>query len=132
MLVLGRLLLRSRLGGMLFLGGLIFLFDFGPGSTLTETVAFAAATLALAAIYVTLLVRFGLIAFAVSAFLHNLRGATATASWTAWHGQPGLLALVIIALLAAYGFWAATAGRALFGDALAEPGTGRQSTPGRR
>jgi hypothetical protein len=31
--------------------------------------------------------------------------------------------LVVVALLAAYGFWAATAGRPLFGDAIAESGS---------
>ena len=75
------------------------------------------------AIYLTLLVRFGPIAMAVSVLLNFLCFLTATASWTAWHGQPGLIALVIVALLAAYGFWAATAGRPLFGDALAESGS---------
>jgi len=107
-LVLGRSLLRSRLGGVLFLGGVIFLADFKPGST--PTALEAAAVLAMATVYATLLVRFGLIAFAVSTFLNYLRVATATASWTAWHGQPGLIALVVVGLLAAYGFWAASAG----------------------
>ena len=36
--------------------------------------------------------------------------------------NPGLIMLVVVALLAAYGFWAATAGRPLFGGPLTESG----------
>ncbi len=82
----------------------------------------------MAAIYVMLLVRFGLLALAVSYILTNLAVSSATTSWTAWHGQPGLIALVIVGLLAAYGFWAATGGRPLFGDALAGSGRGPSMT----
>ena len=79
-------------------------------------------------ILVTLLVRFGLPAYAVGQLLFNLAYSSATTSWTAWHGQPGLIMLVIVGLLAAYGFWAATAGRPLLADTLAEPAPGRPST----
>ena len=51
----------------------------------------------------------------------HLSFVSATTSWTVWPGQPGLIVLVTIGLLAAYGLWGATAGRPLFGgDALAE------------
>ena len=121
-LVLGRSLLRSRPAGLLFLGGLMFLFEFGPGRTLVETAFVAWQLLSMTAIYLTLLVCFGPIAMAVSVLMNFLCFLTATTSWTTWHGQPGLIALVIVALLAAYGFWAATAGRPLFGDVLAGSG----------
>ena len=71
-----------------------------------------------------MVVRFGLLAFAVSLFLQQAVYSSATTSWTAWHGQAGLTLLLIVGLLAAYSFWAATAGRPLFSDALAEAGRG--------
>ncbi len=75
-----------------------------------------------AVIYVTLLVRFGVLALAVAVLVSSMmfNGGTSAVSWTAWHEQPALIVLVIVGLLAAYGFWAATAGRPLFGDGQAE------------
>ncbi len=128
-LVLGRSLLRVRFGGMLLFGGLGFVFElgnlivfFGPASTPAMTAVVAALGIFVMAIFVALLVRFGPIAYAVSFFVRILCLTSATASWTTWHGQPGLIALIVVALLAVYGFWAAAAGRPLLGDGVAQSG----------
>ena len=39
------------------------------------------------------------------------------ADWSAWHSQPAIMALVVVVALAAYGFWAATAGRSFAAEA---------------
>ena len=124
-LVAGRLLLRSRIAGALVGGLIVFHFLFAPQTSAAETTAVAALSLTTAAICVLVLIRFELLALTVSLFLTTAAYSSATTSWTAWHGQTGLTWLLIIGLLAAYGFWAASAGRPLFSDALAEAGRGR-------
>jgi serine/threonine-protein kinase len=119
-LVAGRLILRSRIAGALVAGVIVFLFLFSFQTTAAETTAVAALSITTAAICVLLLIRFGLLALAIAFLLQGAAYSSATTSWTAWHGQTGLTWLIIVGLLAAYGFWAATAGRQLFGDALVE------------
>ena len=116
-LVVGFLLFRSRLAAMIFLGVIFVALNYWPQSTGAAIVAFGAYALAVGAIQVLVIVRFGLLAYVIALFLKNSIYQTATTSWIAWHGQPGLIMLVVVALLAAYGFWAATAGRPLFGAA---------------
>ncbi len=55
----------------------------------------------------------------VAAFLGNIGQLTRTADWTAWHSQPAIVAIVVIAALAAYGYWAATAGKRFAGESSA-------------
>jgi serine/threonine-protein kinase len=119
-LIAGRLLLRSRIAGALVVGAIVFPFVFAPQTTAAETLALAVLGFITAGICVLLLIRFGLLALVVSLLLVPAAYSSATTSWTAWHGQTGLTWLLIVGLLATYGFWAATAGRSLFGDALAE------------
>jgi hypothetical protein len=123
-LVLGRVIFRSRIASALVVGAVFFIVYFAPQTTAAETAAMAAMSLVTAVLFTLLLVRFGILALAVSMFLKQVVYSSATTSWTAWHGQVGLTLLVIIGLLAAYGFWAATAGRQLLSDALAETGGG--------
>lgn len=123
-LVVGQLLLRSRIAGALVAGAIVLQFTFAFQTTTAETTAMAVLSFTTAAICVLVLIRFGLLALAVSLFLVQAAYSSGTTSWTAWHGQAGLTWLLIVGLLAAYSFWAATAGRPLFGDALAEPGRG--------
>jgi hypothetical protein len=123
-LVVGRVIFRSRIAGALVVGAVFFIVYFAPQTTAAETAAVAAMSFATAALFTLLLVRFGILALAVSIFLKAVVSSSATTSWTAWHGQTGLTWLIIVGLLAAYGFWAATAGRKLLSDALAETGGG--------
>jgi hypothetical protein len=123
-LVAGRLLLHSRIAGALVAGIIVFLSTFAPQTTAAETTAATALSFTTAAICVLVLTRFGLLALAVSLFLVPAAYSSATTSWTVWHGQTGLTWLLIVGLLAAYGFWAATAGRPFFSDALAEADRG--------
>jgi hypothetical protein len=122
-LVLGSLVFRSRLAAMILLGVVSAAINFYPPSPGFATAVAATYALALGAAHVLVIIRFGLLAFVVTLFLRLSTYSSATTSWTAWHGQPGLIMLVVVALLAAYGFWAATAGRPLFGDAIAESGS---------
>jgi hypothetical protein len=125
-LVVGFSLFRSRLAAMILIGALTAAHHFLPLSPESTGAAIAGAAmyvLAEGAVRVLVIVRFGLLAFVVAIFLQGVTYRTATTSWTAWHGQPGLIMLVIVALLAAYGFWAATEGRPLFGDAMAKSGS---------
>jgi hypothetical protein len=119
-LVAGRLLFRSRIVGALVAGIIVVLFIFWPQTTAAETITAAALSVAAATICVLVLVRFGLLALAVLLLLQQAALSSATTSWTAWYGQTGLTWLLIVVLLAAYGFWAATAGRPLFGEVLAD------------
>jgi hypothetical protein len=123
-LVVGRVIFRSRIAGALVVGAVFFTISCAPQTTTAEMAAVAVMSIVTAAIFTLLLVRFGILALAVSIFAKQVVYSSATTSWTVWHGQAGLTWLVIIALLAAYGFWAATAGRRLLGDALAETGSG--------
>ena len=80
-----------------------------------------------AAITIVLLLRFGLVAVMVSTTLRKLYEIAATPDWTAWHSQPALLCLAFVAALAAYGCWAASAGRSFVSDSemFAAAGAGR-------
>jgi hypothetical protein len=33
-----------------------------------------------------------------------------TSDWSAWHAEPGIVCVLLIAMLAGYGYWAATPG----------------------
>ena len=63
-----------------------------------------------------MLLRFGLVAVMVSTVLGGISAVAATPDWSAWHSQPAVLCLVLVATLAAYGFWAASAGRSFVSD----------------
>jgi hypothetical protein len=63
-----------------------------------------------------ILVRFGFLSLIVAAFVARLAGMAATADWTAWYARPSWTAMVLITLLAIYGYWSATSGRRLIPD----------------
>ncbi len=61
-----------------------------------------------------ILVRFGFLSLMVASFVSpSLAGMAATADWTAWYARPSWTAMILITLLAAYGYWSATSGRHL-------------------
>ena len=67
-------------------------------------------------VWIRVLIRFGLLACAFCwLFVESQYGALTT-DWTAWHGQNAVIYLILVALLAGYGFWAATAGRPLLAE----------------
>lgn len=67
------------------------------------------------ALVITLLIRSGLLALAVALFLAETgrEGVGGFQELTAWHSQPAILTLALVAILVSYGYWAATAGRKL-------------------
>ena len=63
------------------------------------------------AVLITVLLRWGLVG-AMTMSLTTYWGAMVpTSDWSAWHAQPGILCTVLIAAIAAYGYWAVTPGR---------------------
>ena len=70
-----------------------------------------AAILLNGAISIGVLLRFGLVGMIAAGFVVAMGNLTQTADWTAWHAQPAIMAMVAVAALAAYGYWAATAGK---------------------
>ena len=70
-----------------------------------------AAILLNGAISIGVLLRFGLVGMIAADFVVAMGNLTQTADWTAWHAQPAIMAMVAVAALAAYGYWAATAGK---------------------
>jgi len=80
--------------------------------TLVATVFAAAGVIVLLAV----LLRFGLVGLLAAMLVGNLEVLVSTPNWTAWHAQPAILALVVVAALAGYGFWAASAGRSFIGE----------------
>jgi serine/threonine-protein kinase len=65
-------------------------------------------------IMVTVLLRCGLLALVIATLVGmQMRGLAVTATWSEWHAQPAIIAVVVVAGMAAYGAWAATAGRSL-------------------
>jgi serine/threonine-protein kinase len=69
---------------------------------------------------VIVMIRFGLLAMVSFFFVRTLLSEPITLNSTQWYFLPSLGVLGIVAGLAAYGFWAALAGRPLFRDALFE------------
>jgi hypothetical protein len=67
-------------------------------------------------ILMVILVRFGFLSLIVAAFVTTLAGMAATADWTAWYARPSWTAMVLITLLAIYGYWSGTSGRRLIPD----------------
>ena len=104
LLVVARLVFRRALPATLAAAAIVILIYSGgsPIGVLYSSI--------LAAVCVGVTVRFGVVAqiltFWTFLAVHN--------SWTrdfdAWHGQAAIMTLAVIASLAAYGYWASTAG----------------------
>jgi hypothetical protein len=65
------------------------------------------------------LIRFGLVAFAVAALVNNIAALFPfTSEVGKWYGGPTIIGVLAIASLTAYGWWASRAGRPLVGGTL--------------
>ena len=111
MLVVAKLLLRRTWLAVL-VAGVGYMFTAGLiQDTFKETIVYGTLVAFIAVIHIAVLLRFGLVGLLVAAYLNNIEYMTRTTEWTAWHSQPAIMALIVIAVLSAYGFWAATAGK---------------------
>ena len=119
MLVVGKLVLR-RTWLAVVAAGVIYMFMSGlVQPTLEETIVIGTQAALVTAVHIGVLLRYGLVGLIVAVFLGNIGQLTRTADWTAWHSQPAIMAIVVIAALAAYGYWAATAGKRFSGESSA-------------
>ena len=103
-LVLARLLFRRTLPASLAAGA-IYVLVYSGGSLIG--VLFASI---LAAITLGVLVRFGVVAVVVTHWISDVMFVQWTRDFDAWHGQSAAMSLVAVVVLAAYGYWASTAG----------------------
>ena len=92
---------------MLLLGAVLILLLYSQEGVLPSALAGAV-------ILAAVLIRFGLLACAFCLLVMEAGNGALTTDWTAWHAQSEVM--VLVALLAAYGFWAATAGRPLLAE----------------
>jgi len=69
-----------------------------------------------AVLLIAVLLRYGMLAAIVAAALGGFSNVAATPDRGGWHSQPALLCLAFVAVLAGYGFWAASAGRSFVSD----------------
>ena len=118
LLVVGKLVLR-RTWLAVVTAGVIFMFVGGLAirETLAETIVYGTLGALFTALCLGVLLRYGLVGLVASVLVFRIGFLTLTADWTAWHAQPAIMATVAVAALAAYGYWAATAGKRLGGEA---------------
>ena len=113
-LFLFRLVLRGRWAAP---AALIAVVSALNGLSGTDPVVAAPAAVLMTTLFVAVLVRFGLVAFAVGQYVGLLLTIfPMTPHLGAWHGRSAMLALVIAGAIATYGFRAALAGRSLIGE----------------
>jgi serine/threonine-protein kinase len=74
-----------------------------------KTVVYGVLSVLVTAIHIGLLLRFGLVGLLAAVFVDDLHGLTHVTDWSAWHAQPGIMAMTAFTALATYGVWAATA-----------------------
>lgn len=122
MLLIARLLVRRNWIAVLVLGVILSTLIYSvfvqnrmggiPGATYS---------LSIAAIWIFVLFRFGILGLATALFTSALvRDCVITLDFSRWYIASSLVALVILAALAIHGFHAALADRPLFGRALLE------------
>ncbi len=71
------------------------------------------------AVFVVVIIRFGLLTAVVASTLGDfLLGLPRTLDFTQWYASMGMLPLVLMALVAVYGFYRSVGGRAIFGAEL--------------
>ena len=117
-LVLVRALTRSTWAAFAGSTFVVFLFFAGTGRNNSASVLFLAF---FAIVSVTLLVRFGLLAAGLGAYLHApLVHGTMTADLGAWYAEFSIVALALISAVALYGFFTSFGGRSLIGEGALE------------
>jgi hypothetical protein len=88
----------------------VFLSMLTSGSAPAYLMLEAAFLLTAVTVMMLVLLRWGLVG-AIAMSLTTYLGALApTSDWSAWHAKPGIVCALLIAMLAAYGCWAATPG----------------------
>jgi hypothetical protein len=112
-LVLGRMITRRQSLAVVATVIIWAIFEVGRGISPQSPLVEIAFHCLWGAVLVAVLLRFGLVSFMASIIVVFLVHTGATADWSAWHAQPAFLCLAVVAVLAAYGFWAASAGRGL-------------------
>ncbi len=122
--LLARLLLRRDWIAAFVLGLIIFILyylSYGfDQSGVRPALAVPSAVLA-AAVCVSVLLRFGIFASAVSIFTSHLIGyCVVTLDFSHWYVWSSVVALAVLAVLVSHGFRAALAGRPMFGRAILE------------
>jgi hypothetical protein len=115
LMVLGRFMVRRPIPAAVVAGTLWFLPDITgallqPPSTRALLIG---GSLLLVDVVVMLgvLLRWGLVGVMAMQLTTYLGGMAPTSDWSAWHAQPGILCTILLAAIAAYGYWAATPGR---------------------
>ena len=121
LLVVGRLVLRRTWLAVVaaIVISLIMSWGIVPGTPELAIVVVAAIVLGNVA-RIGVLLRFGLVGMIAAYIVVKIGPLTQTVEWTAWHSQPAIMAIIMIAALAAYGYWAATAGRSFAREVIAE------------
>ena len=115
LMVIARLVLRRPAPSAVLAAMLWFAPDVGsmltsggdPGDLMLE----AAFLLTAVTVMMLVLLRWGLVGVIAMALTTHLGALAPTSDWSAWHAQPGIVCAFLIAMLAAYGCWAATPGR---------------------
>jgi serine/threonine-protein kinase len=103
---------RESLAIVLTLGTLFFFYTSPPTQpTPAGLAAWAAAGLAMSLIGIGVLLRFGLLALVVAITTTRLLDVGPVSSLSEWYSQPGVIALGMVAVLALWGYRAASAGR---------------------
>jgi hypothetical protein len=114
-LVIGRLLLRRQWLAAVLAVIVSLIFSFGTAFPPPTVVTILLRAVVLTA-YVFVLLRFGLVGLIICFFVENMNGLGFAVDWTAWHGRPAVLAALVLAVVAAFAVWAATAGRKFLKD----------------
>lgn len=115
LLVLSRLLVRRPAPSAVltatlwFLPDMVFLITERGDST--ELVFQTVLPLTIFTLMMFVLFRWGLVGVIVMSMTGYMGAAAPTSDWSAWHARPGIVCSLLIALLTAYGCWAATGGQ---------------------
>jgi hypothetical protein len=118
-LVVGKLVLRrTSLAVVVAAAMYMMLTPLVSRETMADAIIFGVFCALFAVVHIGVLLRYGLVGLIAAAFLTRMAGLTRTADWTAWDAQPAIMALIAVAALAAYGYWAATAGKRFAGDVV--------------
>jgi serine/threonine-protein kinase len=114
LMVIARLVLRRPTPSAVLAAMLWFVPDIGSMLTSGGAPAFlmleAAFLLTAVTVMMLVLLRWGLVGVIAMSLTTYLGALAPTSDWSAWHAQPGIVCTLLIAMLAGYGCWAATAG----------------------
>jgi hypothetical protein len=115
LLVVARLVVRRRTLAAVVAGALWLVPDIigmlmQPPST-AKLVIGGTSLIILVVVMVIVLLRWGIVGVMAMTFTSYWGLMAPTHDWSAWHAQLGILCTLLLAAIAAYGYWAATPGR---------------------